>query len=292
MTSPRSIVRQLSKLGALRQGIPEWIDRSVDYIALMRIRSPMAIDVLIPAAEKDVDVLPYTIDGVRRNVRHPISNVYIVAPESRRIRDVCRSKACEFVEERQVAGRDPNSIHVEVNGIDRSKWIYQQFLKLSGDSIVSRSHYLVVDADTVFVRPQVFERKGRIIFNYSDEYYQPYFDMYRRLLHETAVSPVSFTSHQMLFEVELLRELRSRIQEANACAWQEAILKNLDRTEMSGCSDYDTYGQYVFSHYPARTAIEYWFNLNLTRKKLRNLRILELQYGGHYKSISFHSYRE
>jgi hypothetical protein len=285
-------MRQIGKLRVLRQGVPELIDRTVFYVSLMSLGSVLPIDVLIPAADKDADVLPYTIDGVRRNVRHPISNVFIVAPRSARIESVCRKKGCEYVDERALTGIDPDSIHVHVGGVDRSKWVYQQFLKWSGDAIVRNPHYLVVDADTILVRPQVFERNGRTIFNYSDEYYQPYFDMYRRLLKESVLSPVSFTSHQMLFEIDLLRQLKNRIEEINGCKWHEAILKNLDPAEMSSCSDYDTYGQYVFAHFAGRVAIEYWFNLSLTRKNLRSVHLLTLEYAGKYKSVSFHSYKE
>ena len=291
MTASGSVSGQPGTRRALRQGMTELIDRTVFYISLMSLRSALPIDVVIPAAEKDADVLPLAIDGIRRNIRHPVSKVFIVGPPSERIQNLSRKKACEFVDERELISITPESIHLEVNGVDRSRWIFQQFLKLSGDSIVGNAHYLVVDADTVFVRPQVFERGGRIVFNYSDEYHQPYFDMYKRLLKADVLSPVSFTSHQMLFEVRLLTELRGRMEQLNGCAWHEAILRNLDRNERSGHSDYDTYGQYVFAHHADSMAIEYWFNLSLTRKNMRSVRLLELQYGGKYKSISFHSYK-
>ena len=154
-------------------------------------------------------------------------------------------------------------------------------------------YYLVVDADTVFVRPQVFERKGRIVFNYSDEYYQPYFEMYRRLLNEPVAFPSSFTSHQMLFDRRILGEIKAQIEKIHGGDWREAILRNLDRNEPSAFSDYDTYGQYVFLHYPRSMAIEYWFNLDLRRSRnLRGVLGLMLRYGGKYKSVSFHSYAD
>jgi hypothetical protein len=195
------------------------------------------------------------------------------------------------VHERELVDLDYRDFGLVVNGMDRSSWIYQQFLKWSVHTMTGTPYYLVVDADTVFVRPQVFERRGRITFNYSDEYHQPYFDIYRRLLNEPVSFPSSFTSHQMLIDRRILGELKGRIEAIHGCGWQEAILRNLDRSEPSAFSDYDTYGQYVFLHHPKSMAIEYWFNLSVTRRALRSVRLLGMQYGGRYKSMSFHSYR-
>jgi hypothetical protein len=40
----------------------------------------MPIDIVILAIEKDLETLPYVIEGVRRNINHPVSNIYIVSP--------------------------------------------------------------------------------------------------------------------------------------------------------------------------------------------------------------------
>ena len=39
-------------------------------------RSQLALDVLIPAAEGDWDVLGVTIQGVRRNLAHPVGTIW------------------------------------------------------------------------------------------------------------------------------------------------------------------------------------------------------------------------
>ncbi len=259
----------------------------------MRIHSDLPLDVLIPATEKDLSVLDYAIDGIRTYLRHPIQNVFVVAPHSAPIERLCRRKRCRFIYERDLVRMDPADIALVVNGVNRSNWLYQQFLKWSGTEVVEGSHYLVVDADTVFVRPQVFERDGRVILNYSDEYHRPYFELYRRLLQEDPICPVSFTSHQMLFDCRVMGELKDRIQSIHGCSWIDAIIRNIDLREFSGSSDYETYGQFLFLHHPQSVAIEYWANVSLRRSgNLRDPRLLALQYAGKYKSVSFHSYKE
>jgi hypothetical protein len=148
-----------------------------------------------------------------------------------------------------------------------------------------------MDADTVLVRPQVFERNGRVVFNYSDEYHRPYFDAYELLLGEAAVCPVSFTSHHMLYDASILAELKAKMETIHGCAWPQAILRCIDRTQPSAVSDYDNYGQYVFLHHPGTMAMEYWANRRLHRSLWkRNAAALTFWYGGQYKSVSFHSH--
>lgn len=292
MNSPSDLSSAASRVG-LVDALRVAQERASLYLSLVRLQSDLPIDVVVPAAEKDVEVLGYTIDGIRLHVRHPIQNLFIVAPHSPSIQALCRRKRCEFVYERDLVDMTPADIGLVVGGQDRSGWLYQQFLKWSGDILAGTNHYLVVDADTVLIRPQVFERGGRVILNYSDEMHVPYFELYRRLLMEAPVSPVSFTSHQMLFDVRILRVLKERIQEIQGCSWIDAIIRNVDPHERSGSSDYETYGQYVFKHHPESIAVEYWCNLSLRRAhNLKHPRLLSLQYGGAFKSISFHSYKD
>ena len=43
------------------------------------ISSNVPIDVVIPAIERDLDVLPIVIRGIMSNVKHPISNIKIIS---------------------------------------------------------------------------------------------------------------------------------------------------------------------------------------------------------------------
>ena len=254
-------------------------------------RSDLRVDIVIPAAPKDLDVLPTTIDSARRNLRHPIGSVFVISPRTSTIEGLCRTKGCVFVDERSILELDPAAIDLVVNGEDRSGWIYQQFLKWGASKVVQTSHFLIMDADTALVRPQVFERNGRIVFNYSDEYHQPYFDMYRRLLNEAVTCPVSFTSHHMLYDSLILAELKARIESIHGRAWPQAILRCIDRKQPSAVSDYDNYGQYVFLHHGDGMAIEYWSNLRLRRSLgIPSASALTFLFGGRYKSVSFHSH--
>ena len=66
------------------------------------IPSIIKLDVLIPVVEKDLEVLPYAIDSARENIKHPIGEIIIVAPDSEKIKALCKIKGCQFVNEDSV----------------------------------------------------------------------------------------------------------------------------------------------------------------------------------------------
>ncbi|MBE7445840.1 MAG: FkbM family methyltransferase [Planctomycetia bacterium] len=255
-------------------------------------QSSIKIDIIIPAHEKDADVLPYVIDAVRKNVNHPIGNIIIISYNSDKILTICTAKQCIFVNENTVLPITKNDIKHIVNGSDRTGWLFQQLLKLGGERLSSQEHYLILDADTIFIRPHVFEFQGKTIFYCSDEYHKPYFTMYERLLGIKAKCPLSFVSHTMLIEKTKLENLRKEIENKHKTTWYEAIINNIDKSEGSGFSEYETYGNYVFSHYSKEIILEYWFNLSLAKGEIKNIENLKKQFLNKYKSISFHSYNK
>ena len=250
--------------------------------------SDLMIDVVIPTIEKDLDVLPYSIAGVKKNIRHPIGALYIVAPKSEKIMKFCLQENCTFIDESSLLSINQSDIQYDVNGLNRSSWIYQQFLKWSGSKFCKNTNYLIVDSDTVYVRPQVFEYNGKTVFNCSDEYHKPYFDVYERLLGEQTKFPFSFTSHQMLFNIDILNELKDKIEFHTKMKWYLGILENIDKRKVSSHSDYETYGQYYYSHYRRKMIIEYWYNLSRPRVELADYDFTSSDFP--FKSISFHSW--
>ncbi len=244
--------------------------------------SDVPLDVVIPCAEKDADVLPYAVRGLRENLRHPEPVVFIVAPDSHRIRAIAQELGSTYVLEDDIAPLPKSSVGCG--------WVYQQFLKWSGGLLTRKPYYLTVDADTVLIRPQAYAQNGRVVMNCSDEYHLPYMQIYQRLLGEPVRCPVSFTSHQMLFDVAALTELKECIALRQRCEWHSAILNNLDHTQRSPHSDYETYGQYLFNHHRDAITLQYWQNRAFPRSELPRLGELCQAHRARCKSLSFHSY--
>lgn len=258
------------------------------------------IDVLIPAIEKDLEVLGYVIDSARRNIIHPIGKIFIIAPESTNIMKLSVEKNCKFVNENKVlplTKKDIDYCPKKGNArIDRSGWLFQQLLKLSGDTLSSQDGFLVLDADTVLVRPHTFERDGKTVFFYRDLYYKPYFDTYRRLFGEDALCPnfsIFFVSHYMFFKKKRVAELKKRIETRHNTNWYTAILNNINKNQWDSFSEFETYGNFMFKNHPHEMILKKRHNLSLKRssiKNISNLKIKELAYRYRIRSISFHSW--
>ncbi len=252
--------------------------------------SSVALDVIIPAIAKDAQTLPYVVEGLRRNLRHPIGTIFVVASADPALRAMLRRLDCEFVDENEVLPVRRADIDYVWNGLDRSGWMLQQLIKLSGDCVATSPYFLAVDADTVLVRPQVFILDGKPVLLHSDEHYEPYFDVCRKILGAELASGLSCVAHKMLFATDRLRALRTFIESRFAGRWFEAVLAHLRRDEISGFSEYELYGHWVLQRYAAGTVREYAFLESLPRRMLRPLPELERRYAGAYRSTSFHSY--
>jgi hypothetical protein len=251
----------------------------------------LKIDIIIPLITKDLAVFPYVVDSARRYIMHPLGEIIVVAPDDAEIRNQCAIQNCRFADETTVLPFSKNQINYHIDGMDRSGWIYQQLLKLSGDLIASQRYFLVLDADTVLIRPQIFIINRKLVFNCSDEYHPPYFEHYQKIFGVSSRAPISFVSHYMLFDRNVLQEIRASIEKRHQVFWSRAILNALDRSQGSSFSEFEMYGNYMWQTRPQEIFLEYSFNVSCHRSDLAQLPALVEKYKNGYKSLSFHSWR-
>ena len=103
------------------------------------------VDIVIPVIPKDLKILPFCIEGIKHNVANKIKDIYIVGPEDKRIEEFVKIQNLSFVKEDDVLGFGVKDVkYITNDGIDRSGWLFQQFLKLSGN-IGTCENYITVD---------------------------------------------------------------------------------------------------------------------------------------------------
>ncbi|MBB6733728.1 DUF6492 family protein [Cohnella zeiphila] len=246
------------------------------------------IDVVIPAIPKDLGTLPHVIDGVRKHVAHPIGRIFIVAPSSDKIKAVCKRKGCTFVHESTVLPLRKKDIVYRSKRWERSGWLYQQLLKLGSSSVVGHRHFLVIDADTVLIRPHRFSADGKTTF-YCRGWSQPeYFVTYRKLLGEKPPRPRSFVTHYMMFDKEKLRSLKHKIESRHGTNWYRAIIRSIDRKKQFGFSEFETYGNYVYSRNPGSVRLRSARNKSLASSPSALSASQKSRLAARYRSLSFH----
>jgi hypothetical protein len=268
------------------------IYRDINYFDNIYSNTP--IDVVIVAADKDYDILPFVIDSVRINVKHPIGEILVISPKSKNILTLCKNKKCLFIDESTVLPITKKNIRYTANGINRSGWLFQQLLKWGSEKYVKNDYFLIADADTVFSRPQVFVYKNKVILSVCHQLcHIPYFDMYKKLLGVEIKPLINFTSHHMLLKKTILSELKNKIEKHSGVHWYKAIIDRIDHNEASFVSDYEIYGQYFYSKYSNKSILEHWFNLSRGRSDYSYIisKILA-ENRQRYKTISFHSWKK
>lgn len=245
------------------------------------------IDVVIPIISKDLAVLPLCIEGVRRCVLHNIKDIYIVAPDVQEIRTFCNDKNLKFVDERSVFGYSPMELGlITTCGDNRSGWLFQQFVKLSG-TIGTCRYFLCIDADHILIRPHVFlTDKHQTVFYMSYEKHQPYYVLLKRILPDISLSSLSYVDHKMLFDKQLLAKLHKAISENNGGrSWQNVILDFIDRSEVSGFSEFETYGNFVMNK-----ILRPWKQKRLQYNKITDYETLRKKFSSHRWSLTFPEY--
>ncbi|MCR5711268.1 MAG: DUF6492 family protein [Prevotella sp.] len=245
------------------------------------------IDVVIPIIAKDLQTLPLCLNGIRHCVANQVKDIYIVAPAQQEILTFCQANNIVFVDENTVFGYSPMSLNVIADdGRNRSGWLFQQFVKLSG-KIGSCRYYLCIDADHVLIRPHVFlTEKNETVFYLSYEENQFYYDMIHRILPGQEILNLSYVDHKMLFDKEQVAQLQETIcKNCGVDSWQQAILDNLDLSTISGFSEFETYGNFV-----GNKVLRPWLQKRLPYSKMKDYDTLRKKYSGSRWSLTFPDY--
>jgi glycosyltransferase involved in cell wall biosynthesis len=250
------------------------------------------IDVVIPTISKDYSLLSEAVTSVRKNLCHPINNIYIISKQEKSITDFCAEHNCQFIDELAVLGYGKEAIRYTVNGADRRGWLFQQLLKLSAGLFTSADNYLVVDSDTILIAKHSFIENGKFIFLQNEEWHPPYFKAFKKLFGYKVRTKLSYTSHMMIFNKKKLVEMKEELSNKHRMSWDQAYISTItiDEHEASCVSDYDTYANWMLYNYPKLIRNRPLYNKSLPRSKFGILSNLQAQYADKYKSLSFHSY--
>lgn len=216
------------------------------------------IDVVIPCVEKDLPILEFCIDGIRKNGEN-IRRIYIISKTQ-------LTSSAEWVDEKLFPFtqydlaleifKDPVQAQQFLQSPNsRIGWIYQQFLKLYAPFVIPNisQNVLILDADTVFLNPVSFLGPN------GEGLYNPSTNRFRRFYREhiTRVIPwikkayngYSGICHHMLFQRPILEDLFKTIEKEHKTTFWKALCHAIDLKEVykSCLSEYELYFNFAFS---------------------------------------------
>lgn len=230
------------------------------------------IDVVIPYHEKDSEIIEMCITGCVNNV-HNLGNIYVVTKST----DLAFDGA-QVIDEDKLFNDGLNKKYIESRWstenpdlVWRSGWFFQQFIKIGCSYAISNlsEHYLVVDADVVFLRRVHFFKDGRTLLAKTTEYHKPHFNCCEMLLGESINREHAFVAHHMPMCKSIVCELLDGIEKRFNKTWYDAILDNIDNEKNLIFSEYETYGHYLENRYPEKLVVRRLRNVQ--RFKVRHL---------------------
>jgi hypothetical protein len=249
--------------------------------------SRVELELFIPVAQKDWKALPMAIRAARRMLKHPIRTVYVVGPEKPPDWASFMHPSDVFLHDKEVTPVRRQDIDLRPGGKDRSGWILMQLIKLAAETVCRGEYILILDSDTLLLRPQRFVKSGRVVLNVADESHGPYYAQINRMLPGLPIAPFSFVTHHQLMQATVLKELKAEIEKGGK-PWHKAILDTIDRNEQSGFSDYELYGNFMYHRHHEAVHLEHFLNVGLSPSRLDRLWFITCRHPL-LKSASFHA---
>lgn len=255
-------------------------------------RSSVALDIVIPLAEKDLPVVRNCVTGLRNSLLHEIRAIHLIAPDVPAIREAAAELGCLFVPEREILPEGPKAYEpvFAQSHLQRGSWLYQQFLKLAAGEILQLERFLVYDSDTVLINPFKYEFDGRWVLEFTEGYRSELDPLHRKLVPGVRLQPFSFMSHAMLMDTGVIAQLRQAIEAATGLDWKNGIIQSMELRNDVCFSEYELYGTYALHTRPRMTTTAYWFNKSYRRSDAAQLPELIEADRGRYRSLSFHSH--
>lgn len=232
------------------------------------------IDIVVVAAGKDVDMLPKVLRYGGNASRNAVRRAILVVPhhELHHVSNSLRQAGSDYdfdvevrCEDDVVSPSTRNAIH-QVPAV-RYGWILQQALKLQTVVSSEAPGCLVIDADTLLLRPRTWlTADGRQVLTPTFEFQEPYY----RFLSELGVlrwpPKRSFTSHHMLMQPSVLRSVLNRASLESVEAWVHAYLRHQSYGGARDyLNDYELYAQGLMNLEPGRVHLEKWSNVGVAR---------------------------
>lgn len=286
---------------ALLRGSSERRDRLEDRLKALRLpvdplhgQTAPEIEVLLVAAAKDFSLLPLAARSALQHAGHPLSKVTFVVPERDLVGAEAIAATLDDISDLAVVSEDdviPATTRSALRAAfaDRYGWVLQQLLCVASVAESSAAGVLVLDADTVLLRPRVLLSGGRQVLMRSLEHHDPYFAFLETLDARFVGARGSHVTHHMLQQPEVMRAILAAVCGGDVESLARSVCAGSRGGSVSQVSiDYELYAQGLLALFPDRHVDTKWCNVVVNRDRLGSGELDRL--AEHYCSVSLHDY--
>jgi hypothetical protein len=224
----------------------------IDYTLSKHIpNSSIPIDVVLIATKKDFNVLPYSVESIRKYLKQPINRVVLISSKTEKAEKLAKKLNMEFIDENKLLNLKDFVNWVKENDLSYNfaniNWYYQQFLKLLYYKESKSEYYFVIDADIVMNRPFVLvsDEKIKTFFIGQNDAHKISETSIKKLLGDDQFVPqFSYIADLMCFDKEIVKNMLNKIEKRfNIEFYKAAIL--VEQNSDARFSEYEMYGSYA-----------------------------------------------
>jgi hypothetical protein len=208
----------------------------------------MLFDIVFCLGPNDISKIQSTIDSAKNSLTD-FRNIYVISYDKNIVLNNC------IIIDENIFPFNLTEIEKIHGKRKRNGWYLQQLLKLYAGSVIPGilNTYLVIDADTYFLKPVTFIENGVYLFNPGTEYHVPYFTHMEKL-HPTLkkMNNHSGISHHMIFDTSLVEQLFDLVIDK---PFWKVFLEQVTDYDGSGASEYEIYFNYLLMYHPDKIKI-------------------------------------
>lgn len=239
-------------------------------------------DIVICVGPNDSKIAKMNVEYSKKNILN-YRNIYLICSDPSVDVDgaiIIDEKKFEF---------NINTVEKYIGKRKRCGWYLQQLLKLYAGNTIDGilDNYLVIDCDTLFLKPLNFiTDDNKYILTTGTEYHIPYFIHMNKLHPELKkIHPLSGISHHTMFNKQIVNELINFVEKFhnNEDTFYNLYLKLItsDNFDTSGAAENELYFTYLIKYHHDKIVLRNlnWINTGNLNNILNN-----------YDFISYHWY--
>jgi len=228
---------------------------------------------------KDWQTAILTIESIRRYSLNPVGAIFLVGNELNRPAWLPGGVSYVFEGELPATAAALDVL----KGVRYKGWVLQQVLKYS--AIEYSERFVIIDCDTVLLKPHLFFTDGGTVLRFAYEY-SPHYRQFEKCLSVNGGVFFSFTCHMMPYKAERLGALISRIEEISGQNWVTYICNYAKQNGMV-VNEQDLYARYILET-NEKILFRPWLNKTVVFSEIDVIENLRLTFADR-NSVSFHN---